>query len=351
MHVVFSERAERYKSHPAFRVFVGAKPWVVTADPESSRRLMTRLLNRARFAQVAEEESSLGGGRDLATLRGERWRRMRLAWLPAFSPPSLAAYAPLMDGCAKRLADRLDEPAASGEAVDVWRLIGSLTLDVVGTTAFGTRFNALAADGEEQQAAAAGEEEDGDDDDEDHAFEGKRLVAAARDIFARGSITTGSLYQALIVMFPLGTPLWQAMSRVLPDRSLRELNAARRVVSDAAKALLARQRRRDEREAAAAAAAAAAAKAADGAKAAKDDDDDTKAGDGGDQKEKKQADVSKGILPGSFLAQLLRPAPAPRGASAADAPPPLEDVDAIAQASLFVLAGYETTANTVYVFF
>jgi thromboxane-A synthase/cytochrome P450 family 3 subfamily A len=315
MHVVFGERAKKYASYPAFRVFVGSRVWVVTADPESGRRLMTRLLNRTRFVQIAEDETALGGGRDLATLRGERWRRMRLAWLPTFSPPSLARYAPLMDGCAKRLADRLEPWGASGGAVDVWRLIGALTLDVVGTTAFGTRFNALAADGER---ADAGEGDDAD------AIDGKRLVDAARTIFARGSLTTGSGYQALAIMFPLGTPLWKRLAKRFPDHNLRELNEARRVVSDAGVALLKRQRRRDE-----------AAKTEAAAEGAKDDAD---AANGHDQQQnggsKAPSAVSKGILPGSFLAQLLKPAPAPRGGSGEAQPPPpppqLEDADAIA---------------------
>lgn len=74
MHVVMEERAARYGDN--FRVFVGNHVWVITADPESSRRLMNRLLNRFPFAQLGRDEA-LAGGRDLVSLRGERWRRMR----------------------------------------------------------------------------------------------------------------------------------------------------------------------------------------------------------------------------------------------------------------------------------
>lgn len=344
MHRVFSERAEKYKAHPAFRVFVGSRVWVITADPESGRRLMTRLLNRTRFVQIADDETALGGGRDLATLRGERWRRMRLAWLPAFSPPSLAHYAPLMDGCAKRLADRLEPSAESGDAVDLCGLVGAMTLDVVGTTAFGTQFNALAADGGVAAAREVGEEEErqqaqgrapgGGGGDVD-AIDGKRLVEASRAIFARGSLTSGSGYQALAIMFPLGTPLWKALARWFPDANLRDLNAARRVVSDAALALLRRQRRREEEEAAEAEAAASRKKQAAAKTDGSKDNDDNDAANGHGRRDQQQQDaetkaqsaISKGILPGSFLAQLLRPAAAPRGEAP---PPPLEDVDAVA---------------------
>jgi len=390
----------------AFRMFVGSHVWVVTCDPESSRRLMSRLLNRFPFPQLGRDQA-LGGGRDLVSLRGERWRRMRLAWLPTFAPPSLALYAPLMDGCARKLAARLAPLADSGAETDVWRLIGALTLDVVGTTAFGARFNALDDDdegnaassdaaksggsndnngsksdplktnghndnsdggdgnnnnhGEPAAAAAGGGKGGGGDDDDGASPDGKRLVEAARTIFANGSLTSGSGWQALLIMFPLGTPLWKALAARFPDKKLREVDAAREVVRASAAALVQRQRRREaEAEADAAEAAA--------VKGGHDDGGDADGGGARDQvssaadkapppgqKKHRPSPISSGVLPGSFLSNLLRPqAAASSAASAAHALrpgaeelPPLAEADAVANASLFVLAGYETTANTV----
>jgi cytochrome P450 len=387
LHVLCAERAKKYKGAApsgAFRVFVGSQVWVVTADPEASRRSLNKLLNRPAFKQIARDESGLGGGRDLASLRGEKWRRMRLQWTPTFATPSLAGFAPLMDECAKRLADRLEKvagepileedgrgvdtsggrgggssPAAPSE-VDVWRLIGALTLDVVGTCAFGARFRAL--DDDENNDANNNNNNNNNNEaanaNDNHAAaaatNGKRLVVAAREIFASGSLTSGSGWQALLIVFPLGNPLWQRLAVLFPDSKLKKLLRARKTVADAAVALVRQQRARegDEAEAAQAAAANGNSKIAEKADDARDDSSD-KNDANPDAPPRDQAKtsstatppstISSGILPGSFLAQILKP-PAAR---TLEPLPPLEDLDAVAQSALFVLAGYETTANTV----
>ena len=62
---------------------------------------------------------------------------MRAAWAPAFAPASLSGYAPLMRASAAQLCARLAGCAEAGERVDIWRELGSMTLGVVGTTAYG----------------------------------------------------------------------------------------------------------------------------------------------------------------------------------------------------------------------
>jgi thromboxane-A synthase/cytochrome P450 family 3 subfamily A len=360
LHVVMSERAKQYKGAPAFRLFVGSQVWIVTADPEAGRRVLNKLLNRFPFQQIARDESGLGGGRDLASLRGERWRRMRLQWLPTFAPPSLAAYAPLIDDCSKRLADRLAKLAGEEEEekegggnvpqeVEVWRLIGALTLDVVGTCAFGTRFRAL--DDDDDGAEKQQEKQDAADNTA-APTDGKRLVEAARQIFASGSLTSGSGWQGMLLLFPLGAPLWQRLALMFPDRKLKELLKARKTVADAAVALV-RQHRAIEEGAAqqqqqqqVGNGVKAAAKSAPNGNNNNNDDDGSKARDQAAlpaPATTTTTTVSSGILPGSFLAQILKP-PAAR---TAEPLPPLEELDAVAQSALFVLAGYETTANTV----
>jgi cytochrome P450 len=333
MHRLFADRAARYlPKYPAYRVFMGSQVWVVTADPESARRQLSRLIQRNRFVQVSPDETAIGGGRDLVSLSGERWRRMRLAWLPAFSPTSLARYAPLIDGYAQNLVAKIEPYSLSGDSVDVMPFIDATALDVVGTSAFGVRFNGLAsqqgAGGEgkkrqEQRADHADRNDaDADHNDDDHdALEGKRLVNAVRTIFERASLV-GSGYQALPIMFPLGTPLWRWLARHFPDENLRAMNAAQRVVAEASTALVRRQHRREDEE--------------------KEQQQQAAASNGGVPVV--AARLAKGVLPGSFLSQLLRPAPVPRGG---EAPLPLEKIDAVAQAGLFVVAGAETTSSAV----
>ena len=84
------------------------------------------------------------------TRSGSTWRQLRAAWQPAFAPASLAGYLPLMTGCADQLARRLEAKATAaagatasgataggGSSVDMWRELGGMTLQVVGSTAYG----------------------------------------------------------------------------------------------------------------------------------------------------------------------------------------------------------------------
>jgi cytochrome P450 len=67
----------------------------------------------------------------------EEARQMRAAWQPVFHSASLAQYAaPMRDG-AERLMARLAQAEKEQKEVNIWRLLGDMTMDVVGTTAFG----------------------------------------------------------------------------------------------------------------------------------------------------------------------------------------------------------------------
>lgn len=100
---------------------------------------------------------------------GPLWRAARAAWQPFFKqasaraalrghimqPPRCPAQSallttcttpqqgaldksgPLMAASAGRLCDRLAAAANAGAEIDVWRALGSLTLDIVGSSAFG----------------------------------------------------------------------------------------------------------------------------------------------------------------------------------------------------------------------
>lgn len=64
-------------------------------------------------------------------------RSLRNAWQPAFVSDSLEGYSALMNAAMDRLIRRLARAAAQEKEVDVWRYLGQMTTDVVGTASFG----------------------------------------------------------------------------------------------------------------------------------------------------------------------------------------------------------------------
>ena len=68
---------------------------------------------------------------------GDNWRIARNAWAGYTRADTVATFAPQFAQSAGKLGALLDEAAAAGREVDIHHELGRLTLDVVGTTAFG----------------------------------------------------------------------------------------------------------------------------------------------------------------------------------------------------------------------
>lgn len=74
----------------------------------------------------------------MGSCRGDKyWQSLKHAWQAMFHPSSLRAYAGMMNASAEQLADVLAAKAETREEVEIWRLFCCLTMDVVGSTAFG----------------------------------------------------------------------------------------------------------------------------------------------------------------------------------------------------------------------
>ena len=73
----------------------------------------------------------------LLACSGEKWKLTRNAWQPFVSHGSIARSSGLMAESAGRLCRQLGSAADEGREVDIWRELGKMTMDVVGTTAFG----------------------------------------------------------------------------------------------------------------------------------------------------------------------------------------------------------------------
>ena len=130
-----------------------------------------------------------------------------------------------MAASAERLAGALGAAADAGAVVDIWRSFGALTLDVVGTTAFGVNFDTLARSEEEEEGdgdgAASAQAGGGRGESRIKSAAAEKLVAAARTAFAVGGAANWPvLFQFL---FPhLDAPLRLLTSRI-PTRLRRQV--------------------------------------------------------------------------------------------------------------------------------
>ncbi|GLC53342.1 hypothetical protein PLESTB_000734000 [Pleodorina starrii] len=243
----------RKKYGPVFRVAFGRNWSIVVAEPDLLRQVGTRVLNHALFRSLMRGEFQQLDDLGLLIARDDYWRLVRSAWQPAFSAASLSGYLPRMVACAVQLTDRLETRAREAEAeaakggsgkaataagrVNIHRELGSMTLQVVGSTAYGVDFRAMdcddiagavaevddAAAAATAVAAAAAEGGSGRPDDK---F-GRVLVEACRNVFRYSSLVYGTKYSRVSLLLPELRPLVSAVAHVLPDRPFAQLLRAR----------------------------------------------------------------------------------------------------------------------------
>jgi cytochrome P450 len=109
--------------------------WIFVSDPEGVKRVL--LDHVANYPKTPMErrffQAAFGDG--LLSREGEGWRAHRRAMAPAFAPPAITAYGPVMSGAAGAFAESW-AGLAEGTEIDVAREMSDLTLEIIGLTMF-----------------------------------------------------------------------------------------------------------------------------------------------------------------------------------------------------------------------
>ncbi|XP_003423799.1 cytochrome P450 9e2 [Nasonia vitripennis] len=92
---------------------------------------------------LVSEKSDPLFGKNLANLKGERWREVRNLLSPAFSSSKMRTMHELMSLCAENFANRFLESNSSKEAVDMKDAFTRYTNDVIASCAFGIEVDSL----------------------------------------------------------------------------------------------------------------------------------------------------------------------------------------------------------------
>ncbi|XP_041853699.1 thromboxane-A synthase [Melanotaenia boesemani] len=118
--------------------YLGRRPVVVIADPDMLRQVMVKdfssFPNRMtlRFATKPMTDC-------LLVLKNEQWKRVRSILTPSFSSAKMKEMVPLINTAADALIKNLNVHAESGEPFDIHRCFGCFTMDVIASVAFATQ--------------------------------------------------------------------------------------------------------------------------------------------------------------------------------------------------------------------
>ncbi|GFH16479.1 separase [Haematococcus lacustris] len=194
----------RPKAGKARAIWYGSRPWVMVGKPEVGRRLLSRLMIRpsVKFVALLDNETQPMNDLSLIGLKGPAWRVARKAFESAIMHKDALA---LHLECVARLLARLARITAAGGGdgaiVNVAPLMGDLTMDVVGSCAFGVAFNTQ----EKELGKAALLGADGQDlgsQQQCLPFSPEELVDACHNAFATSKVGGQSRWTTLALLLP-----------------------------------------------------------------------------------------------------------------------------------------------------
>ncbi len=238
-----------------------------------------------KIAPMLPDELATMSKYSMDVSRDMYWKGLRSTANSIFhNVETLQSFCPLVKETATELAQRLDK-VGEGESVDIWRALGDMTLDVVGTCVFGVRFDCIQNKGTE-------------------------AVRAARTIFRVNIASpTWNPYLSLgILLPPFLIPPLTFLGRRFPTAAMREVDWAMDVLARLSEAMVEDATKRNPSLGS--------------------------AGNGGNGGNGGDGDRT------NFLKLFVRAHNRESGAL-------LSKDEVKAQALLYLLAGYETTANTL----
>uniref|UniRef100_A0A8C1ZYR0 Thromboxane-A synthase n=1 Tax=Cyprinus carpio TaxID=7962 RepID=A0A8C1ZYR0_CYPCA len=118
--------------------YIGRRPIVIIADPDMLRQVMVKEFNkfpnRMTVRGITKPMSD-----SLVMLKGEQWKRVRSILTPTFSAAKMKEMVPLINTATETLLRNLKSHAESGNSFNIHKCFGCFTMDVIASVAFGTQ--------------------------------------------------------------------------------------------------------------------------------------------------------------------------------------------------------------------
>ncbi|KAK9819471.1 hypothetical protein WJX74_010524 [Apatococcus lobatus] len=176
-----------------FVVWLGPTPMWVVSDPDVSRAMLSRNVDKPPYVSESKSYSES----ILAFANGPHYRKLKLHWTPLFLQGSLQHYITLMEGGAKNLVASL-QPQAGSAAIDIIPFFDAHVLEVAISAAFGVELHT----------------QTGDPLMKPDAYD-QKLVAAVCG--RSGTAGVSSQWATPMMLFPALRPLFHFLSSRFPD--------------------------------------------------------------------------------------------------------------------------------------
>ncbi|CAG2106370.1 unnamed protein product, partial [Medioppia subpectinata] len=129
--------AKRYGK--IYGIYLKEEPMLTVADPELIKTILVKDFHlfpeRANISQSHDKIMS----RNLVQLTGDDWKRVRSIVSPTFTSGKMKRMYPRIQECLSQLITVLDTMATDGQSMNAKDLFGRYTMDVIATCAFATK--------------------------------------------------------------------------------------------------------------------------------------------------------------------------------------------------------------------
>ncbi|DBA69441.1 TPA: hypothetical protein ACH3X2_012787 [Trebouxia sp. C0005] len=204
-----------------FKTFFVRQPVVVTTDPALARQITVKDFSNFHDRFIPNLDNSLHSGfrreseqSGMGVARGAYWGSLRAGAQPMFHNDNLKEYAGIINQAVDDLINNLRAAAKTGEQVDMHGQLGRLTMQIIGAAAFGVKFDT--------QNAAAGDD--------------IPLVTATKVFWANSKPTFWKL--CAFVAPPVVMPLLRVLACAFPSQVSADLEDALATLYDASDCLI-----------------------------------------------------------------------------------------------------------------
>jgi cytochrome P450 family 3 subfamily A len=122
------------------RTFNGYKPALTVGDPELIKQILVK--NFHNFRNRRENPTNIKSfSKNMFFARDDDWKRIRAIASPTFTSGKMKKMYSLIRECCDEFILNLDEYAKDGKEIDLKRLHGAYTMDVIAKCAFATNTN------------------------------------------------------------------------------------------------------------------------------------------------------------------------------------------------------------------
>ncbi|CAG2108560.1 unnamed protein product, partial [Medioppia subpectinata] len=115
-------------------------PILTVSDPELIKQILVKDFYKFRNRRPVPGKGTGVFSKTMLTARDDHWKRIRAIASPTFSSYKLKRLYPLIDECCRDFLAALDRDVSTGQTeVDLKRVMGAYSMDVIASTAFATK--------------------------------------------------------------------------------------------------------------------------------------------------------------------------------------------------------------------